>query len=65
MREQGAASVLIELSVFGPGDSACNNLPDAHAMALTNSIASIKPFLSVSRRLKRAVDSCWYAARGG
>lgn len=33
-------------------------LPEAHAMALTNSMASIKPFLSVSRSLKRAVDSC-------
>lgn len=27
-------------------------------MALTNSMASIKPFLSVSRSLNKAVDSC-------
>lgn len=40
-------------------------LPDAQAMALTNSMASIKPFLSVSRRLNRAVDSCCCVLKRG
>lgn len=34
------------------------NSPEAQAIALTNSMASIKPFLSVSKSLNRAVDRC-------